>query len=82
MTRNSKDFRVPEDHQLNLGDWRTCIDQICASNDAIRGLLQAEIVRLSAVQQVLYASNRYSVLPIVQPMDAAGKDGAIMHAIS
>ena len=37
---------------------------------------------MSALQQLLYASNRYAVLLIFQAMDAAGKDGAIKHVMS
>jgi hypothetical protein len=34
------------------------------------------------LQQPLYASNRYAVLPIFRAMDAAGKDGAIRHVVN
>jgi len=37
---------------------------------------------LSALQRLLYASNRYAVLLLFQAMDAAGKDGAIRHVMS
>ena len=37
---------------------------------------------MSALQQLLYASNRYALLLIFQAMDAAGKDGAIRHVMS
>jgi PPK2 family polyphosphate:nucleotide phosphotransferase len=37
---------------------------------------------LSAVQDLLYAHNRYAVLLIFQAMDAAGKDSAIKHVMS
>ncbi len=40
------------------------------------------MARLSALQQLLYASNRHAVLLIFQAMDAAGKDGAIKHVMS
>ena len=34
------------------------------------------------MQDILYAENKYSVLIVLQAMDAAGKDGAIKHVIS
>jgi PPK2 family polyphosphate:nucleotide phosphotransferase len=37
---------------------------------------------LSALQELHYAANRYSLLLIFQAMDAAGKDGAIGHVMS
>ena len=40
------------------------------------------MARLSELQQLHYASNRYAVLLIFQAMDAAGKDGAIKHVMS
>ena len=39
-------------------------------------------MRLSSLQQLHYASNRYALLLIFQGMDAAGKDGAIRHVMS
>jgi PPK2 family polyphosphate:nucleotide phosphotransferase len=37
---------------------------------------------LAAMQEVLYAQDRWSLLVIFQAMDAAGKDGAIKHVMS
>lgn len=39
-------------------------------------------VALSAMQERLYAQDRWSLLLIFQAMDAAGKDGAIKHVMS
>lgn len=38
--------------------------------------------KLSAAQELLYASDTHSVLLIFQAMDAAGKDGTIRHVMS
>ncbi|MDP2358318.1 MAG: polyphosphate kinase 2 family protein [Beijerinckiaceae bacterium] len=38
--------------------------------------------RLAQLQETLYADGRYSVLVILQGMDASGKDGAIRHIMS
>jgi len=45
-------------------------------------ILKADIVKLSEIQEKLYATNRYAVLIIFQAMDAAGKDSAIKHVMS
>jgi PPK2 family polyphosphate:nucleotide phosphotransferase len=45
-------------------------------------LLQESTRRLAALQETLYAQNRWGVLLIFQAMDAAGKDGAIEHVMS
>jgi PPK2 family polyphosphate:nucleotide phosphotransferase len=45
-------------------------------------LLADSIEALGAAQELLYATDTYSVLFIVQGMDAAGKDGTIKHVMS
>jgi PPK2 family polyphosphate:nucleotide phosphotransferase len=44
--------------------------------------LQAGIEALAALQDMLYAQDRWAILLIFQAMDAAGKDGAIKHVMS
>lgn len=44
--------------------------------------VSANVERLSAMQEVLYAQDTYALLIIFQAMDAAGKDGAIRHVMS
>ena len=78
----SNDFRVREGDEVNLTKLPTCIEPLCKSKDAYQALLAEHIAKLSALQQLLYASNRHAVLIIFQAMDAAGKDGAIKHVMS
>ena len=44
--------------------------------------LAKDIEKLSELQSMLYAQDRYSILIIFQAMDAAGKDGTIKHVMS
>ncbi len=44
--------------------------------------LEENIKTLDALQEKLYASNNYSLLIILQAMDAAGKDGIIKHVMT
>lgn len=44
--------------------------------------LHQGIEELSRAQELLWASDRYSVLVVLQAMDAAGKDSAIEHVMS
>src|SRR5262249_30428333 len=44
--------------------------------------LQMGVSLLAALQDMLYAQDRWAVLVIFQAMDAAGKDGAIKHVMS
>lgn len=52
-----------------------------SKQDAKEQLAQ-NIEKLSELQSMLYAQDRYSVLVIFQAMDAAGKDGTIKHVMS
>src|SRR5260370_38162346 len=47
-----------------------------------QGLLEDSTALLSHMQEKLYAQDRWALLLIFQAMDAAGKDGAIKHAMS
>ncbi len=45
-------------------------------------LLASDVDDLATMQELLWASDTWSVLVIFQAMDAAGKDGAIKHVMS
>jgi len=45
-------------------------------------ILEESLVKLAKAQELLYADDRYSVLIILQALDAAGKDGTIRHVMS
>lgn len=47
-----------------------------------KSLLEKSLADLAEAQQVLYADDRYSLLIVLQAMDAAGKDGTIKHVMS
>jgi PPK2 family polyphosphate:nucleotide phosphotransferase len=75
-------FRIREGEKLDLGKRPTLVDPIYESKDDYKKMLRQHVERLSDLQRMLYASNRYAVLLIFQAMDAAGKDGAIQHVMS
>lgn len=79
---HSKDFRVHEGDEVDLKKWPTKIDPVYKSKAQYEKRLAEHVAALSSLQQLHYASNRYSVLLIFQAMDAAGKDGAIRHVMS
>jgi PPK2 family polyphosphate:nucleotide phosphotransferase len=82
MKIRTEDFRVAEGDAVDLAKWPTKIDPLYTSKKKYRHVLAEHVERLSAQQQLLYASNKYAVLLIFQAMDAAGKDGAIKHVMS
>jgi PPK2 family polyphosphate:nucleotide phosphotransferase len=45
-------------------------------------LIQENLAQLADMQERLYANDVYSVLVVLQAMDAAGKDGLIKHVMS
>ncbi|MBX9655309.1 polyphosphate kinase 2 family protein [bacterium] len=81
LIRPGKRFRL-RDHKTNwvpktlaaLGDEFL--------KETARNILEKNIRELAEAQDLLYASDTYSVLVIFQAMDAAGKDGTIKHVMS
>jgi PPK2 family polyphosphate:nucleotide phosphotransferase len=82
MRIHTKDFRVAEGIDVDLGQWPTKVDPDYKSKQQYQDILQRHVQGLSDQQQLLYATGRCAVLLIFQAMDAAGKDGAIRHVMS
>ena len=81
MKINSKDFRL-RGEKVNLKKWPTIITPFCKSKKRYKEFLKEHVEKLSSLQQLHYASNRYALLLIFQALDAAGKDGSIRHVMS
>ena len=77
-----EDFRVPEGKKVNLKNWPTQVKAFYASKKHLKKTLGDHIAEMSDLQSLLYASNRYGILLMLQGMDAAGKDSAIKHVMS
>ena len=79
----AKRFRVdnPKKFRLSNYDPAECYG-LTADKSAAKVMLAEGIERLSDLQERLYASNRWSVLIVLQAMDAAGKDSVIKHVMS
>ncbi len=82
MKLDIRDFRIDEGSKVDLGKWPTVVGRVYKSRDDYHEILADHVAQLSIQQQLLYASNQYSVLLIFQAMDAAGKDGIIRHVMS
>lgn len=82
MKIDSKDFRVPEGKDVNLKKWPTEVKRYYDSKKHFKNILRERIEKMSELQNILYASDSYSLLLIFQAMDAAGKDSAIKHVMS
>lgn len=73
---NGKKFRLKD---IDPGDTGS-LDK--DDKDKAEALLKKGVEKLSALQEKLYAQDRWSLLLVFQAMDAAGKDGTIKHVMS
>src|SRR5947209_2099368 len=76
-------FRIDMPHKFRLADYNpadTCGLDI--EKTEAKMMFSSGVERLAALQEKLYAQNRWAVLTIFQAMDAAGKDSAIEHVMS
>ena len=82
MPIHTKAYRVREGSKVDLDQWPTQTDPVYRDDADYQVILKDHVKKLSAQQELLYASGRYAVLLIFQAMDAAGKDGVIEHVMS
>src|SRR5688572_18902894 len=83
-------FRVPVGKKVKLKDhnpgWKQSEEfkdfGKDASKERAKEVLAQYLTHLTEAQALLYADDRYSVLIVLQAMDAAGKDGTIKHVMS
>ena len=76
-------FRIdsPQKFRLSDHDPAECCGLTLDKREA-KAMLSEGIERLSDLQERLYADGRWSVLIVLQAMDAAGKDSIIKHVMS
>lgn len=90
---NVEEFRVPEKGKIRLDDYDPAWvpnwviktedkDGKKATKDNALSIIAKNILKLGKVQEELWSSGTYSILIILQGMDAAGKDGIIKHVMS
>jgi len=75
-------FRVDDGSRFRLKDHDPRATLHLRSRKHAEELLARGITKLSALQEKLYAQDRWALLVIFQAMDAAGKDSAIKHVMS
>jgi PPK2 family polyphosphate:nucleotide phosphotransferase len=83
-------FRVPPGKRFKLKNhdpgWAGTEEMQELSEDTLKAkakeILDDHLRELCESQELLYADNRYSILIVLQAMDAAGKDGTIKHVMS
>lgn len=80
----SKQYCVGDGEDFKLKDYETKASFNLGEEGKplVNQTLQMGVDALSALQDILYAQDKWSLLLIFQAMDAAGKDGAIKHVMS
>ena len=80
----SERYRVDDGKKFRLKDYDTedKSDLFNGYKSLAQETLQMGMQALDALQDKLYAEDKWSLLVIFQAMDAAGKDGAIKHVMS
>ena len=80
----SKQYCVENGNNFSLKDYETKASFELGSDEKslVKETLKMGVDALSAMQEILYAQDKWSLLIIFQAMDAAGKDGAIKHVMS
>ncbi|MBI1203791.1 MAG: polyphosphate kinase 2 family protein [Rhodopseudomonas sp.] len=83
LEKLAKRFRIDKPAKFRLADHdpADCCGLSIDKDDA-KQMLEEGIARLAELQERLYANNQYSVLIVLQAMDAAGKDSLIKHVMS
>ncbi|MBS0338506.1 MAG: polyphosphate kinase 2 family protein [Proteobacteria bacterium] len=75
-------FRIRPGEDVDLRKRATLVPPFYESRAHYQDLLARHVSQMRDQQDLLYASNRHSILLILQAMDAAGKDGVIEHVMS
>ncbi|GAB4418373.1 MAG: polyphosphate kinase 2 family protein [Bacteroidia bacterium] len=70
------------DRPFVIADAPTQVPDVYDGKDAYKDLLEDYTTEIDALQNMMYAHDRYGLLLIFQAMDAAGKDGTIRHVMS
>ncbi|WP_264565960.1 polyphosphate kinase 2 family protein [Flavobacterium sp. N3904] len=80
----SKQYCVGKNEDFRLKDYETkaSFNLGPEGKPLVNETLQIGVDALAALQDILYAQDKWSLLIIFQAMDAAGKDGAIKHVMS
>jgi PPK2 family polyphosphate:nucleotide phosphotransferase len=83
-------FRVRAGEKVGLNDRDPSWDDLQEikglhkrdAKDKAQSFLERNLLELEEAQELLWASDTYSILVVLQAMDAAGKDGIVKHVMS
>src|SRR5579862_2691719 len=78
----AKPFRIEDGNHFRIKNFDPADTLGLKSKEHAQEALAKGIEKLAALQEKLYAQDRWAVLMILQAMDAAGKDSTIKHVMS
>lgn len=79
---NTSQFCYDGSKSLKLKHVDTKIDDLYEDKAHYEALLREQAAQIDALQNRMYADNRYALLVVFQALDAAGKDGTIQHVFT
>ena len=82
LEQQFKKLRVKPGKAIRLKDYATGYNGKTLNKQQAEALLESGQRQLAEIQDKLYVHDQYSVLIILQAMDAAGKDSTIKHILS
>lgn len=82
LRKFAKPFQIVDGSHFRLKDFNPADTLGLKSKEHAKETLDRGIVRLTELQEKLYAQDRWAILLILQAMDAAGKDSTIKHVMS
>jgi PPK2 family polyphosphate:nucleotide phosphotransferase len=82
FARLARHYRVEDGKHFRLADHDPGEVREVGNKARAKQLLAAGLERLRELQERLYAQDRWSVLMVLQALDAAGKDSTIEHVMS
>src|SRR5688572_6644689 len=82
LSNLSRRYRVTSGSKFRLKHFRPDDDRGTGLRKSSQELLDQSVDRMAALQERMYAQDRWAVLLIFQALDAAGKDGTIKHVMS
>src|SRR5215470_12709349 len=75
-------FRLKPGSRLRLADFNPAWNGGEETKQDAEGLIERNLKRLTNAQELLWATERFALLIVLQAMDTAGKDGLIKHVMS
>src|SRR5690348_14867964 len=79
----SQHYRIDKPDKFRLRDFDPSdTGGIDSDKSELKDMLKADAERLGKLQERLYAEGRWSILIVLQGMDASGKDGIVSHVLS